>query len=107
MSLLFQVPNFFLEKTRIVDHAKRERSYHVFYQMLAGASSALKKELRLEKGVAGFECLRESIIKEGDAQDFEVKTSGQISRTTMGIMLRTTVTCSIYNEWHSSDGWMR
>ncbi|CAN0312188.1 unnamed protein product, partial [Ascophyllum nodosum] len=57
-----QVQNLFLEKTRIVDHAKRERSYHVFYQMLAGASSALKKELRLENGVAGFECLRESSI---------------------------------------------
>ena len=69
-----------------MDHAKRERSYHIFYQMLAGASSALKKELRLEKGAASFECLRGSSIKEGDGQDFEVNTSGQIPRTTMGMM---------------------
>ncbi|CAN0279237.1 unnamed protein product [Ascophyllum nodosum] len=79
-----QVQNFFLEKTRIVDHAKRERSYHVFYQMLAGASSALKKELRLEKGVAGFECLRESIIKEGDAQDFELTKECLTSASSRG-----------------------
>ena len=86
MFLLFQIQNYLLEKTRIVDHAQRERSYHIFYQMLAGASSALKKELRLEKGVASFECLRGSSIKEGDAHDFEVNASGQIPRTTMGMM---------------------
>lgn len=63
-----------MEKTRIVAQAKRERSYHIFYQLLAGASGALKKELKLEKGVAGFQCLKGSSIKDVDAPDFQVFT---------------------------------
>lgn len=67
-----QIQNYLLEKTRIVHQAKRERSYHIFYQLLAGASSALKRELKLDRGVAGFKSLAGSSIKDGDAQDFEV-----------------------------------
>lgn len=69
---MLQIQNYLLEKTRIVAQAKRERSYHIFYQLLAGASSAMKKDLKLEKGVAGFQCLKGSGIKEEDAPDFQV-----------------------------------
>lgn len=67
-----QIQNYLLEKTRIVAQAKRERSYHIFYQLLAGASSPVVKELNLEQGVAGFQCLKGSQVKDNDASDFEV-----------------------------------
>ncbi|CAB1106500.1 unnamed protein product [Ectocarpus sp. CCAP 1310/34] len=65
-----QIQNYLLEKTRIVAQAKRERSYHIFYQLLAGSSDALKEELKLDKGVTGFQCLKGSSIKGEDAPDF-------------------------------------
>lgn len=53
---------------------KRERSYHIFYQLLSGASSALKMKLHLEEGVPGFQCLKGSNIKDNDDPDFTVQS---------------------------------
>ena len=53
------ITNFLLEKSRVISQAKGERNYHIFYQILTGASEELKNDLLLGQA-AQYEYLNKS-----------------------------------------------
>ncbi|XP_010268832.1 PREDICTED: myosin-2 [Nelumbo nucifera] len=54
-----KIQTFLLEKSRVVQIAKGERSYHIFYQLCAGAPASLKERLNL-KAASEYNYLKQS-----------------------------------------------
>ncbi|XP_057774016.1 myosin-1 [Salvia miltiorrhiza] len=54
-----KIQTFLLEKSRVVQCSEGERSYHIFYQLCAGASPSLREKLNL-KNADEFKYLRQS-----------------------------------------------
>ncbi|KAL6643249.1 hypothetical protein ACP70R_021430 [Stipagrostis hirtigluma subsp. patula] len=71
------IQTFLLEKSRVVQSAVGERSYHIFYQLCAGAPTSLKEKLNLKK-VDEYKYLKQSccysIAGVDDAQMFRTVT---------------------------------
>lgn len=69
-----KIQTYLLEKSRVVQLARGERSYHIFYQLCSGASSALKDKLNL-KPASEYKYLNQSdcltINDVDDAQQFQ------------------------------------
>ena len=76
--------NYLLEKSRIVQQAKEERNYHIFYQVLMGLEEGWLEELGLEgKGYGDFKYLNQSGCAKVEKIDdkrlfFEVEEAMQV-----------------------------
>ncbi|XP_044494228.1 myosin-1-like [Mangifera indica] len=70
-----KIQTFLLEKSRVVQCAEGERSYHIFYQLCAGAPSSLREKLNL-MNANEYKYLRQSscysIARVDDAEQFRV-----------------------------------
>ncbi|GLT25947.1 hypothetical protein SLA2020_010450 [Shorea laevis] len=70
-----KIQTFLLEKSRVVQCSEGERSYHIFYQLCAGASHVLREKLNL-KSVDEYKYLKQStcysISGVDDAEQFRI-----------------------------------
>jgi myosin-5 len=71
------IQTFLLEKSRVVQCNEGERSYHIFYQLCAGAPQSLREKLNL-RSAEDYKYLRQSncysISGVDDAEEFRIVT---------------------------------
>ncbi|MCH80458.1 myosin-J heavy chain-like, partial [Trifolium medium] len=71
------IQTFLLEKSRVVQCNEGERSYHIFYQLCAGAPQSLREKLNL-RSAEDYKYLRQSncysITGVDDAEEFRIVT---------------------------------
>lgn len=72
-----QIQTFLLEKSRVVQCSEGERSYHIFYQLCAGAPPSLREKLNL-RNASEYKYLSQSncfsISRLDDAEQFHIVT---------------------------------
>lgn len=53
--------NYLLEKSRVISQVSGERNFHIFYQLLAGATDAELEELLLKRNLNAYYYLSEGV----------------------------------------------
>ncbi len=86
------IATYLLEKVRLVSQAANERNFHVFYQLLQGASDEERIALSLPawdggKGAQGFHYLRQSgcVVRQDGADDAEEYARLRRALSIMGV----------------------
>ncbi|KAL3147636.1 hypothetical protein ABBQ38_014686 [Trebouxia sp. C0009 RCD-2024] len=80
------ISTYLLERSRVVSVSTPERSYHIFYQLLAGATPDQCRQLRLERGWASFNYLAGSeTFGLGEVDDGEAFRDTMDAMTTVGL----------------------
>lgn len=64
-----RIEKYLLEKSRVAIQSKGERSYHIFYYLLRGATPGLSKELFLTGNPADYNCLKHSCFDISNIDD--------------------------------------
>lgn len=73
------IERYLLEKSRVTHQSSKERNYHIFYQLMKGASAELKQQLLLDGSLNDYAYVKKSNKNvEGidDAHEFRVIQDG-------------------------------
>ncbi|KFH65798.1 hypothetical protein MVEG_07901 [Podila verticillata NRRL 6337] len=69
------IERYLFEKSRVTFQTPQERNYHIFYQLLAGAPSDVKKSLLLDGGIKDYSYIKNSnhtIAGVDDAEEWKL-----------------------------------
>jgi len=79
------IKKYLFEKSRVTHQTSKERNYHVFYQLLKGASEDIKKSLLLDKTLNDYEFVKNSNKNIDDVDDAAEFKDLRESMRVMGI----------------------
>ncbi|EPR79697.1 Myosin heavy chain, partial [Spraguea lophii 42_110] len=65
------IEKYLLEKSRVTRQVKGERNYHIFYQLIKGASAEIKEEIMLKGSLKDYKYLKDTTFEINGVDDVE------------------------------------